>query len=204
MPRHFSEDEKSEIRKRLVEVGLELFERYGINKTTIGAITDKVGIAKGSFYTFFSSKGDLFMECYAKERENVHQKACEKFKDRDDDLVILIREYAQDLRNALVERPILDIVYDSEAFRLISDKSVRKRLLEFNKLINQQMTDMIQGWMDKNGKYSISARLVTSMMRSINFLRFHDYAIGIDLFDEVVNTLSLAIVNLVKTSKLSN
>lgn len=60
--RGFDDDERTDIRKALVEAGEEYFLRYGPRKTTVADLTDEVGIAKGSFYTFFDSKSGLFME----------------------------------------------------------------------------------------------------------------------------------------------
>lgn len=201
MPRHFSEIERENIRSELIRVGLELFERYGIDKTNIEDITNKVGIAKGSFYAFFNSKGDLFMEIYSVEREKVQEKAVAIFRDFDGEIDEIIKSYVLYLRQALKERPILNIVYDSNALMMISDKSVRERLLHYNRLINDQMTELIQGWMDRRGPFSVEARIVTSMLRSINFLQFHDYAIGDDVFEETVSTLTEAVVQLVKNSR---
>lgn len=49
MPRHFTEEEKELIRGRLLDVGLEMFERYGLDKTNIEGLTREAGISKASF-----------------------------------------------------------------------------------------------------------------------------------------------------------
>ncbi|MBR0085735.1 MAG: TetR/AcrR family transcriptional regulator, partial [Lachnospiraceae bacterium] len=184
MPRHFSEEEKNEIRKSLIKTGLELFEKYGVDKTNIDEITAKAGISKGSFYNFFKSKGDLFMEIYSVERQKVQDAALKKFKNSKDDIDVLLKNYANFLTAARKKRPILNIVYESSALALISDKLVRDRLMEYNVLINRQMTDMIRGWFEARGIFRIDPRLVTSMIRSINFLQFHDYAIGSEIYEQ--------------------
>lgn len=199
MARHFTEEEKDLIRKRLIEAGLELFEKYGVDKTNISDITEKVGIAKGSFYSFFNSKGDLFMEVYRIEREKVQKRMVEKFKNRKDPIDVLIKDYAGDLRKALKERPILEIVYNINGLKMISDKSVRERLLDYNKVINTQMTEMIEGWMDQQDKSVVKPHIVALMLRTLNFLKFHDIAIDPSVYDEVVDTMSEAIAQLAKS-----
>ena len=202
MPRHFSEEEKQEIRRSLINTGLELFEKYGIDKTNIDEITAKAGISKGSFYNFFKSKGDLFMEIYSQERQKVQDAAHKKFSSSKDEIDVLLKKYADFLTEKRKKRPILNIVYESSALALISDKLVRERLMEYNALINRQMTDMIRGWFEARGVYRIDPRLVTSMIRSINFLQFHDYAIGSEIYEQTVDTLLDAIVQCVKNSKV--
>lgn len=62
MARHFSEEEKQFIKKRLLSEGKKLFETYGVKKTSVDKIVEKVDIAKGSFYNFYSSKESMVFE----------------------------------------------------------------------------------------------------------------------------------------------
>jgi AcrR family transcriptional regulator len=68
--RGFDDDERAEIREALVEAGEECFLRYGPQKITVADLTDEVGIAKGSFYTFFDSKSELFLEVFIRVGKN--------------------------------------------------------------------------------------------------------------------------------------
>lgn len=65
---NFTEAEKSHIRGQLMEAGRELFARQGLKKTSIEDLTRPVGIAKSSFYGFFGSKEELYMELLMEER----------------------------------------------------------------------------------------------------------------------------------------
>ncbi|HUV31942.1 MAG TPA: TetR/AcrR family transcriptional regulator [Devosiaceae bacterium] len=73
MPRPFSRAEKTAIRAQLMQAGLKRFSAQGIRATRVDDICRDIGIAKGSFYTFFQSKEDLFMTV-ADEREDVHRR----------------------------------------------------------------------------------------------------------------------------------
>lgn len=46
-------------RKELLDTALELFERVGYERASVGEITAMVGVAKGTFYHYFTSKQDL-------------------------------------------------------------------------------------------------------------------------------------------------
>ena len=74
MPRHFTEVEKNEIRHNLLKAARKLFIKFGFSKTTIMDITRESGIGKGSFYQFYNSKGDIFLEIYQIEREKIRRK----------------------------------------------------------------------------------------------------------------------------------
>jgi AcrR family transcriptional regulator len=62
MPKGFSEQEKVRIRQSLLERGRELFEQYGLKKTSVEELARAAGISKGAFYLFFNSKEELFLE----------------------------------------------------------------------------------------------------------------------------------------------
>jgi len=62
MPRAFTPAERERIRELLLDVGERLFARHGIRRTQIDEIAAEAGIAKGSFYSFFCSKEELYLQ----------------------------------------------------------------------------------------------------------------------------------------------
>lgn len=58
----YSEEEREQIRERLVTTALELMARQGIQHTTVEQIYRAVGISRTFFYTFFPTKEDLILE----------------------------------------------------------------------------------------------------------------------------------------------
>nr|WP_308626003.1 TetR/AcrR family transcriptional regulator [uncultured Eisenbergiella sp.] len=64
MPK-FSSIEKEIIRKKLMQEGERLFTSFGIKKVSVDEIVQAAGIAKGSFYSFYSNKEHLYMDIAA-------------------------------------------------------------------------------------------------------------------------------------------
>lgn len=62
MPVIFSEKKRREISDQIKEAALRLFETKGIRKTTVAELAESVGIAKGTFYNFYATKGQLVAE----------------------------------------------------------------------------------------------------------------------------------------------
>ena len=58
----YSEEEREQIRERLVTTALALMARQGIQHTTVEQIYRAVGISRTFFYTFFPTKEDLILE----------------------------------------------------------------------------------------------------------------------------------------------
>lgn len=53
--------QKEQIRNQIIETSVSLFKENGYESVTVSEITIKIGIAKGTFYNFFSSKRDVLM-----------------------------------------------------------------------------------------------------------------------------------------------
>lgn len=51
--------QKKQVRRALLDAGVELIEKNGLETTTIEAITLLAGTAKGTFYNYFKTKHDL-------------------------------------------------------------------------------------------------------------------------------------------------
>ena len=54
------EIQKQQIRERILAEGLTLFSERGLEKTTVADIVGKSGIARGTFYNYFSDMNALF------------------------------------------------------------------------------------------------------------------------------------------------
>lgn len=70
MPKAFSEQERIQIRERLMEQGYAQFSAYGLRKTSVEELATAVGISKAGFYLFFESKEALFMDVVERAEES--------------------------------------------------------------------------------------------------------------------------------------
>ena len=56
MPRAYSDQERAYIRKRLHEEAVLCIKQYGMRKTSVDELVQRVNIPKGTFYLFYPSK----------------------------------------------------------------------------------------------------------------------------------------------------
>ena len=108
--RGFSDEERERIREELVESGRELLVTYGPEKTNVADVTEPVGIAKSTFYRFFDSKTDLYLEVFMRESEDFRERVEAELsgvEDPREGLERLFRCYAEFAEgNLLVQRMI--------------------------------------------------------------------------------------------------
>ena len=87
----FSDEERERIEERLVETGRELLRVYGPHKTNVKDITEPVGIAKSSFYLFFDSKAELYVEIVQRESDEFLEDVQRELEGISDPLIALER-----------------------------------------------------------------------------------------------------------------
>ncbi|MFC2099722.1 TetR/AcrR family transcriptional regulator [Candidatus Bipolaricaulota bacterium] len=122
MPRAFTAVEKETIRSRLMAAGRTCFLRYGLKKTTIEDLVKPAGVAKASFYLFFASKEDLYVELFLQEMPAMI-----------DRLLDVSFRSTSDMREALVRlmKAIVHEIETNEMSRiLLDDPSELQRLAD--------------------------------------------------------------------------
>ncbi|MEL7622996.1 MAG: TetR/AcrR family transcriptional regulator [Clostridiales bacterium] len=73
MPAIFNEQNREAVRIRMLENGAELLKKYGVKRMTVADIARASGLAKGTFYTFFSSKEEFIYQIILYKREMVRK-----------------------------------------------------------------------------------------------------------------------------------
>lgn len=72
MSRGFTEQEKQNIKSKMLAECEKSWEKYGYKKTSIDGICTQVGISKGAFYLFFESKEALFCETLCMVQDHMY------------------------------------------------------------------------------------------------------------------------------------
>ncbi|WP_254768444.1 TetR/AcrR family transcriptional regulator [Salinilacihabitans rarus] len=80
----FSDEEREQIRTELIEAGREQLLTVGPDRTRVIDVTEPVGIAKPTFYRFFDSKEELYLEIYRQEIESFTDRLRADLAERDD------------------------------------------------------------------------------------------------------------------------
>ncbi|SEN15943.1 DNA-binding transcriptional regulator, AcrR family [Mesobacillus persicus] len=59
------------VKEKITEQSIRLFEKKGFSETSIQDIVDSLGVTKGTFYYYFSSKEELLMDIHYKYIKNL-------------------------------------------------------------------------------------------------------------------------------------
>jgi AcrR family transcriptional regulator len=188
MPRTFTETEVEVIRKQLLEKGSHCFSRYGLRKTGIEDITKLVGIGKGTFYNFFNSKEDLFVEVL-KHEVNIRRKFMDDLLESDlsaqeyfKALMTFAADYIETKRHIIEfyiydAKDILKIKLPRGQYEELVNDDVRILHLFFKKLLK------------KNQIKKQKIEILVGIIRAFCFVCYHKQNLGVDNFDEFKNIL---------------
>lgn len=120
MPRAFTEEERTTIRNSLIDAGRTCFIKYGVRKTTIDDLVTLAGIAKGSFYQFFKSKENLYLDLFMQEvpamMARLHDASFGSTENAREALVLLMKGIVREIETNQLARIILDDPTEVERF----------------------------------------------------------------------------------------
>lgn len=77
MSKGFTDQEKKDLKKRLIHIFVEKLNYQKISSINVDSLVKEVGIAKGSFYHLFKSKDELFGEVINQVQDNIINKSLE-------------------------------------------------------------------------------------------------------------------------------
>ena len=172
----------SRTRQRLLDAARTVFARYGYLDTTVDHIVTEAGVARGSFYTYFESKTDVFRHLAALIDQQVER-----------DVVSFDRRDSGDpianLRTS--NRNYLAVVRDNaDLYHLVDqmaahDDSIRKARLRSRQRHVARVASSIRrwqaaGWADPDIDAPITAAALVSMLSGFAQWLY----VGGDTYDE--------------------
>lgn len=153
MPRPWSEEEKKIIKKSLIKEGRKLFEKYGLQKTTLDEIVSAARISKGSFYRFYQSKEELYFDVLDEvEREFKEKMFNDVFKSgisRKDSFKDFLIQMIELLTTMPLYKEITSSNYEL-LLRKLPEETLKKHMQTDQEEISKYFTYwMDQGWMKR-------------------------------------------------------
>jgi AcrR family transcriptional regulator len=180
----FSDAERDRIREGLIAEGRELFVRYGLGKTTIAELTDAVGIADSTFYQFFDSKAELYVEILEREGEEILPRLLAPLEENDDPETAIV-EFLTGLMDEIETNPLVrQLLVDSEELeRLREYRTPEERAAEREESIGHFLP-YVETWYEAGDVRGPDARTVANAIRSVSFLTLHRDDIGREAYPE--------------------
>ena len=88
MPKIFSEKERVDIISSLQKSAMKELARVGVRKTTVDELCRLSHLAKGSFYLFYESKEELFLDCIKTFADSLEEMYLEMLQNLDENHIV--------------------------------------------------------------------------------------------------------------------
>ena len=153
MPKAWSEREKDIVRNTLQTEGKRLFEKFGLQKTTIDDIIRAARISKGAFYLFYASKEMLYQEIseaiQAENRRKIYDKVFEPAASRKDGFKAALRLALDLLTSTPLYRQLSTAEYEYLMRKLPEEMKSESMMSYIDEFVGNFNTWIEEGWMRK-------------------------------------------------------
>ena len=192
MPKSYSDQEREYIVKRLKEEAAKCLSQYGVRRTTVDELVQRVGIPKGTFYLFYKSKELLLFEVIQDQHETINKELSDAL------LKTAGKGFSADTLTDLIfvffkkteEMPILKLL-DTDEVELL----VRKLPKEVVEAHFQDDTDTIEQMLSMFPiKKNLDVKVVSAAFHAVYFATLHKNDIGAENYDEALRLLINGIV----------
>lgn len=167
--------------------GRTLFAERGFKDTGVSDITKMAGIAVGTFYNYYESKEQLFLEIFlqedAKLKEGIIKSVC-----LDDDPAVVAKEVIIRLFQGHRENPILKEWFSEDVYKRIrAQMAVNEAQQEHDDFSYHLFLGLIKQW-QAAGKIrsDLDSGLVLAFFNSLSYIDLHKEDIGPQYFPELI------------------
>ena len=192
MAKAFNEEEKIEIKQKMMDIALMLFHESGTKGLSIKELTSRTGIAQGSFYNFWKDKDALIldvMQYRSAEKLSAIEKNFSKSLDNPVGFLSkIIYEYSVDFKEKCEKKSVY-----AEALAMLARKNEGKTY-EISEIYTAFIRKIAAYWREKRAVKSIDERgllntFIGSFVLLSNYGKFEK-----EYFNEALRTFITAMV----------
>lgn len=176
-------DKKADI----FNAGRELFCSKGFKDTNVSEIAKLAGIGVGTFYNYYSSKEELFLEAFLKENEDLKERLYESV-DLNDDPVTFVTKFLTKNITEMNSNLILKEWYNRELFSKLEQYFYKQDgLRRIDELLQSGRLELVRQW-KAEGKMrnDIDDDMVCAIFDAIPYIDIHKSDIGVQYYPQIL------------------
>ena len=185
-PRRKLEDASGE----LLRCAKQLFSERGFKDTNIAAITEMAGIAVGTFYNYFSSKENIFLQIFMQENENLKNDIIARV-DLNGEPGTVIRELMALNMAGIQSNPILKEWYNQDVYQKLEAVYREENGSAGFDFMFDLFSNVIRQWQDQGKlRLDIDTDMIMAFFVALINIDTHKDEIGLDYFPEIMDYLA--------------
>jgi len=187
MMARISTEQRKQIHETLLTQSKELFIQYGFSKTSIDDIVNACGIAKGSFYSYYPSKEELFYAVLRREEEIKKKIISEVMSESLPPKELLIRFFDISFK-AIEENEFLQNLYQRGEYEKIVKRLPKELINDHAKEDLESSLDFVK-FLQGKGITEEDPEVLIGLFRLMMHLPLHREEIGEQAFGKTVKKM---------------
>ena len=177
-------------KQQLYQSAKAMFSERGFKDTNISAITKAANMAVGTFYLYYSSKEQLFMEIFKDENTRLKKSFLETL-DLGQSPKEIIAQMLRLNQEGLQASPILREWYASEEFRKIERTYREEHAIDSLDFLYDTFYMLVQRWQaEGNMRSDIDSQMIMKIFEAIINIDTHKDEIGLEYFPDLLHILT--------------
>ncbi len=172
MPRPWSEKEKEIIKKTLLVEARRLFEKYGLQKTTVDEIVMATNISKGSFYIFYQSKEELYFDVLEEVEREFKDKMFKNAFKPDMNRRKSFKSFLNQMIELLITMPLYKEITSSN-YELLLRKLPEETLEKHIQRDQEDVSKFFNYWMDQGWMRRVDIDALNGLLLSLIHFVIH-------------------------------
>lgn len=171
--------------------GRELFYSKGFKDTNVSDIAKMARIGIGTFYNYYSSKEELFLEIFIKENEDLKKRMVQSIE-LDDDPVFFVTKFVTQNISAMNSNLILKEWYNRDLFSKLEQYFYEQNgITSIDEFMHSGKAELIKKWKTE-GKIrdDLDDEMIIAIFNSILYIDIHKSEIGIQHFPQILQYIT--------------
>lgn len=187
--RKFTDKDKELLRGKLLEQGRQLFSVHGLKKTSIADLTKSVGIAQGSFYMFYSSKEELYLEILQLEEHAIRSRLLDSLQSTWKLTRPVFKRFLRESFAVMETNPLIRQLYEDDSLESLFRGLPEQKLEEHFESDTRFFVPVIELAQQNGSMIRENPETIVSLLRSLVLLALQKRHIGIDKYEDTIELL---------------
>ncbi len=182
-------------KKLIYECAKEIFENKGFKDTNISEITQKAGMAVGTFYKYYPSKEKLFMDIFLDENAKLKRK-CLQSLDMEKSPIEIIGQMIVLNTEGMKTNPILREWNNKMVFMKLEQLYREENGIQAVDFLYDSFLELVEQW-QAQGKMrkDIDSKMIMMIFAAIVNVETHKEEIGIEYFPQLMMQMTELIMD---------
>lgn len=177
-------------KEKILKCGIELFSSKGFKDTNIAEITQKAGMAVGTFYKYYPSKEKLFMDIFLEENTKL-KKHCLQSLDLSQSPLEVVGQMLALNAEGLNANPILREWNNKNVFTKIEQLYREENGLQTVDFLYDSFLVLVEKWQAQGEmRKDIDSKMIMMIFAAIINVETHKEEIGIEYFPQLLEIMT--------------